>query len=442
MNAIRTIRRAVSEALGDRYRAARLLVACSGGPDSSVLLDALFALAPGLRLTLEVVVVDHQLRAGARAEADAVVDGARRLGLEACVVPVVVAKKSMAAARRARYQALLALAQRRGARAIAVGHTASDQAETLLDRLIRGAGIGGLAAMAPRRLVAPGLDLVRPLLQVTRAEVEAYVAAASLAVFRDPTNADPAFRRSRLRHQVLPLLRRERADIDRALALLCERLGRDATHLEAEAGRALAEARLPGGGLDVDRLGRLTAALKPRVLAKAAAVPLSERHLRALERLLERTTGSARLHLPGGLVAERRYGRLDFGPELPEPGDVETPVAGCARYFLLGGVVELSPPAWAAAAAEPGTLLLRNLRPGDRVAIRDGHKKLSDWLIDAKVPRSTRRRVPLLVRRYGGKDDVLWIGEANRPEQTVALLPPAIDQSVSSSLTRQPRVAE
>ncbi len=410
MTILDTVRRAVNDALGDRYLGARLLVACSGGPDSSVLLDSLFALAPGLGLTLEVAAVAHQLRPEARAEADAVVAWARRLGLEARVVPVVVSKKSMAAARRARYRALLGLARELGARAIAVGHTASDQAETLLDRLVRGAGLGGLAAMAPRRLVAPELDLVR-----------------GLAVSRDPTNADLAFRRSRLRHQVLPLLRRERPDIERALARLCRRLRVDAEHLENEARGALAACRLPGGGgLDAERLRRLPAALKPRVLALAAAVPLSERHLRALERLLEGSSGSARLNLPLGVVAERRYHRLDFGPELLDPGDVEVPVVGGARYPLLGGVIELPAAAWAAAVAEPGALLLRNLRKGDRVRIRDGHKKLSDWLIDRKIPRSARRLVPLLVRRQGGKDDVLWIGEANRPEQTVALLPPLI----------------
>src|SRR5207253_3645575 len=135
-------------------------------------------------------------------------------GLPAAVLRVTVEPRTMAAARRARYAALIDHARAVGAGAIAVGHTATDQAETLLDRMLRGSGLRGLGAMAPVRAIAPGLLLVRPLLGVTAAEVEAWVAARNLAVVRDPTNRDLHYRRSRLRHEILPLLRRERADAD------------------------------------------------------------------------------------------------------------------------------------------------------------------------------------------------------------------------------------
>src|SRR5439155_18740906 len=120
----------------------RVLVACSGGPDSSTLLDALSS----LDLDIYVAAVDHGLRPESAAEAAAVVAAAR---FPAVVLPVTVERRSMAGARQARYRALIAYAQQIGAGAIAAGHTATDQAETLLDRILRGTGLRGLSAMAP-----------------------------------------------------------------------------------------------------------------------------------------------------------------------------------------------------------------------------------------------------------------------------------------------------
>jgi tRNA(Ile)-lysidine synthase len=164
-----------------------LLVACSGGPDSLTLLDVL----AGLGVPLRVACVDHGLRAAAADEARAVERFAASLGVPATVLRVQVAKATMAGARRARYDALCAHALAIGAPAIAVAHTATDQAETLLDRLVRGAGVRGLSAMARVRDAAPGIRLIRPLLDVTRDEIEAYVVARALPVARDPTNENP-----------------------------------------------------------------------------------------------------------------------------------------------------------------------------------------------------------------------------------------------------------
>jgi len=144
------VRTAVEQALA-RMPGGRWVVACSGGPDSTALVDALAA--AGER-ALHVVAVDHGLRAAATKEAADVVAWARARGLDAASVRVTVDGKSMAAARRARYDALVGEAERVGATAIAVAHTATDQAETLLDRLIRGAGTRGLAAMSPARRIA------------------------------------------------------------------------------------------------------------------------------------------------------------------------------------------------------------------------------------------------------------------------------------------------
>jgi tRNA(Ile)-lysidine synthase len=370
----------------------RVVVACSGGPDSRTLLDALLPLG----LTLYVASVDHGLRPEASEEAAGVEVEARGLGLSAAVLRVTVEKRTMASARRARYTALVEYAQRVGAGAIAVGHTATDQAETLLDRMLRGTGLRGLGAMSPVRPIAPGLTLIRPLLAVPAADIEAHVAARNLRVVRDPTNRDRHYRRSRMRHELLPLLRRERADADAALAELASRLREDSEALD-EMGRVAWLRLREDDGLDVDGLMGLPPAVRARVLMRACPSPLESVHLQALASLCRRPHGTRYLSLPGGLVAERAYGRLRFGRPPADPGDVARPVDAPGTHSLFGVFVEV--PADLLAA---GPLVLRNLRPGDRVP---GGKKLKEILIDRKIPRAERRLLPLLARG----NEVLWM---------------------------------
>jgi tRNA(Ile)-lysidine synthase len=393
------LRRLVAEAFA-RHRlrpdGGRVLVACSGGPDSRTLLDLLFALREKLALELSVASVDHGLRPESVEEAAGVDSAARALGLPSAVLRVQVAHPSAAGARRARYEALIAHARTVGAGALAVAHTATDQAETLLDRMLRGAGLRGLSAMAPVRGCAPGLSLIRPMLAVTSSEVEEYVSARSLEVARDPTNHDRHHRRARLRHDLLPLLRRERADADRALAQLAERLRADAEALDTLASEAWARL-VRDGELDVPGLLALPAALRARVLSRVCPAPLESVHLSALERLCGETHGTRRLSLPGGVVAERIYGRLRFGAPSPDPGDVALAVDRPGRFSLLGHELEVP-----AALLGAGPLTLRNLRPGDRAP---GGKKLKEILIDRKIPRFERRRLLILAR--GG--EVVWM---------------------------------
>jgi tRNA(Ile)-lysidine synthase len=388
----------------------RVLVACSGGPDSRALLDALVALREPLGLELGVAAVDHGLRAEAAGECARVAEVARAAGAAAHVLTVTVGRGGMAAARAARYRALIACAQAGGYEAIAAAHTATDQVETLLDRLIRGAGTRGLSAMAAARPAGGGARLVRPLLDVSRAEVDAYVAARALDVARDPTNDDRRYRRARLRHDVLPLLRRERADFDRAAAELCARLRGDADALDAAAGAAYARLRAPDATLDVAHLVALPTAIAARVLQRAASHVLDARHIDAVLRLCATTHGTRALDLGAGLVAERRYDRLRFGPAPEDPGDVLVRVPAPGRYAFLGAAVDVPPAAFGA-----GELVLRNVRPGDRLRLGDRVTKVQDILVNAKVPRPERRRVPLLVRReMSGVEEVLWIPGVSR----------------------------
>ncbi len=199
----------------------RVLVACSGGPDSAALLFALRELSVELRLTLEVASVDHGLRPEARD--DVAVARAQAQCAEAPFheLEVEVARGTgslQAAARAARYGALLELARRIGAPRIAVGHTQDDQAETVLQRVLRGAGLTGLAAVTPLR--ADGVT--RPLIDCRRADVHAYAARLGVPIATDPSNQNPAFTRVRVRSDLVPALLREDPQVLSHLADLAD----------------------------------------------------------------------------------------------------------------------------------------------------------------------------------------------------------------------------
>ena len=220
--AVARVRREVARAL-DRDRliapGSGVVVACSGGPDSTTLLDALSRLAPPRGLRLVAVHVDHGLREGSAAEADVVAAEASRLGVTfvALAVEVEAHGSLQDAARRARHAALRAAAGDHGATAIALGHTADDQAETVLMRALSGATPRALAGMAPR-----SGRLVRPLLRVWRRDTLAYCAALGLEPLDDPSNRDPRFLRSRVRHRLIPALEEVFPAARRRLVALAE----------------------------------------------------------------------------------------------------------------------------------------------------------------------------------------------------------------------------
>jgi tRNA(Ile)-lysidine synthetase-like protein len=207
----------------------------------------------------------------------------------------------------------------------------------------------------------------------------------------------------------MPLLARERPDLDVALSQLCDRLRADEEALSLAADDAFA--RLAGPtGLEVRGLSALPWALFVRVVQRVAPVPFEDVHLRDLQGLIQSTNGTQFLNVPGG-VLERAYERLRFISERPaDPGDVELAVTGAGTYALLETRVLVSPE-----LLLHGPLVLRNARAGDRVRLGALHRKLQDLLTDAKVPRDLRRRLPLLVRRLTHFDEVLWIGSPGCP---------------------------
>jgi tRNA(Ile)-lysidine synthase len=294
---------------------ARVLVACSGGPDSAALLCALARLATPLRLQLDAASVNHGLRPSSAADVAIAAEQAAAVAVPFHALQVRVERVGslQAAARRARYQALHALASRVGASVIAVGHTRDDQAETVLARLLRGASVLGLSGIAPRR--ADGV--IRPLIDCDRAEVQAFAARSVARVARDASNEDARFQRVRLRSRVLPVLQAENADL---VARLCA-LADDARALRGALGPAtealLERSGKAGGIIDVSswriepeavRRLALRASLEPRVGA-----PLSRAHLTQLDAAIARGA-AAEVWLPGDVSAVlQRDGTLRLG---------------------------------------------------------------------------------------------------------------------------------
>lgn len=292
-----------------------LVVACSGGPDSTAALIAIARGRAGGAAPVVAAHFDHGLRAVGEADADraAVAAVAARLAV-ACVCGAAIGAggRSEAAAREARYRWLAEACVRAGARWCATGHTLDDQAETVLLRIVRGSGLPGAAGMAA---AAPwpvgGADeaprLVRPLLGVRRAEAAAYLAALGVEARVDPTNALVAFDRNRVRHRVLPELRAINARAEEALARFAAIAREDDDALSAWAAREARQlVRVEPGAVLVERAGLrgLPPALAARVLRLAAgmvAVHLDAGQVAALQRL---TRGSgARLALGGGMEA-------------------------------------------------------------------------------------------------------------------------------------------
>ncbi|MGN9917948.1 tRNA lysidine(34) synthetase TilS [Micromonospora palomenae] len=320
---VAAIRIAVRRALTALPADGPVLVACSGGADSLALAAATAFVAPRLGRRAGLVTVDHGLQEGSAGRAEAVARWAVEAGLDPVeAVPVTVAGRPggpEAAAREARYQALVDAARRHRAAALLVGHTRDDQAETVLLALARGAGPRGLAGM-PERRELDGVPLLRPLLDVTRDDTRKACAALGLTPWEDPHNADPSYARARVRADVLPvLLRALGPGVLDNLARTARLVAADTAALDDLAAAALADpagVRAVDGGLSVAALAALAPAVRTRVLHAwarelgASPAALSHRHVAALDTLVTDWRGQGATHLPGGLRVARRAGRL------------------------------------------------------------------------------------------------------------------------------------
>jgi tRNA(Ile)-lysidine synthase len=258
--ALGSVRRALAAA-GRR----RLLVACSGGADSTALLGLLALIAPADGLDLAIGHVDHGLREASVAEATHVAALAARLG-----VPVQVTRLALtpgaglaARAREARRAALREQADHCGAGAIALGHTQTDQAETVLMHITRGAGLAGVAAMA-----AWDSPWLRPLLDLPRSATRALCERLELSFVDDPTNLDPQHPRVRMREQILPALRRENPQVEAALGSLAAHAGEAEAALAEWAAREAAARRCGPAAWSTAGLAELPRAVRTRLLRR------------------------------------------------------------------------------------------------------------------------------------------------------------------------------
>ncbi len=391
-----------------------VLLAVSGGADSLTLLDASAAIAPELGLRLEVASVDHGLRPESALEVAGVRRVAERLGLPFHALSVNVPKGPglEARARALRYAAVDQARRARGLTFLATAHTASDQAETLLMRLGRGSGLGGAASVRTRRG-----SILRPMLQVTREEVEAYVEARGLDPVADPMNDDEAFTRVRVRKGALPaLVGALGPQTLRALARFAHFADEDDALLGDWAQAAAERLTVAAGGLDAVGLRALEGPLRRRVLARL----VQSKGLRVDAAMLERMevalrrggtcslAGRADFHTQGGQARIEQAGGPGSEGGLPTKGkevrlEQGGPAVTVGDYTLRWTATLPKPPSPGAStqpllsAPEGGAVTVRFRRPGDVVRLPGGRtRKLQDVFVDAKVPAERRDEVPLL----------------------------------------------
>lgn len=397
----------------------RLVVAVSGGPDSLALLLVARQLAPRFGLELVVAHFDHRLREDSREDLLFVRRLADGFGLRCVTGEGDVAGRARelrrgveAVAREMRYRFLAFVAQQERAEAVATGHTAEDRVETVLLHLVRGSGVRGLRGITPLGAVpeAPALRLVRPLLELRRADTLALCEAAGFVPRADPTNEDPAFLRNRVRQRLLPLLRELNPSVDEALLRLARSAAESFGELERLALGCQPRERTPEGVVfALESLARLPAEALLLVLEREAAylqrpVVSNATRLDNTRRVLEVGTGVVPF---GPLLLEASCGSVRFGPPLPplvlEPRTLEVPGVTRAGPFLVSVRTEPGPGEWVAVDRSRlrGALRVRSLLPGDRILVRGLSRKVSDWLLEQRVPRWWRRRVLALVDAEG-----------------------------------------
>jgi tRNA(Ile)-lysidine synthase len=431
-------------------RGQTVLVAVSGGADSMALLHLLWQLREALALQLCVAHLNHQMRPNATEDARFVETTARHLGVR-CIcdtrdVPTYRRQHKLSpedAARRLRYTFLRATATQLRADHIAVGHTADDQAETVLLHLLRGSGLRGLGGMPPVR----GL-IVRPLIHVSRADIMDYMRSHRLLFREDPSNDQRQYTRNRIRLDLLPALRQHYNP--RLLQTLCrtaQLLADDEAALQGMAHQHFLAARLAATWgvlpLQIAVLTSLPLALQRRVLREALAEVMGSlqrvtaTHIAAIVALLRSGVGHQRLTLPQGVVVERRYDVLLIYRQASTalvPVDVSLPIPGVCRLEALGvtimsdqlprqavaGPFPSGDVTWLDAERVGQDVRVRTRRPGDRLQPLGSiyAKKLKAFLIDAKIPHALRDRLPLVVTSTG----IAWVAGV-RPAEWAKVTP-------------------
>lgn len=418
-----------------------LIVAVSGGADSLCLLDVLYRLG----YQVNAVHVQHHLRETAERDARFTEDFCRARAIPFLQKDVDVNARVQKtgesveeAARILRYQALeearkaLSNTVSRPVK-VALAHHKNDQAETVLFHLIRGSDVRGLSGIRPERD-----SYVRPLLSVTRAEIEAYLSREGIAFCVDETNRDLQLTRNRMRETVLPALLKIRPDAVEKIAETAERLAETDGYLSMEAGEKLEThaSFLPSGELEIEDGVRSEHPVLKRVILREAlrkaGAPLKDvtrLHLEEMSLLLEKEVGK-RLALPGGTQVERTYRGLVIRKAPKTPGSACADPTGGSRHSEDGQgdlsltirtfpyekgqkIPEKECTKWFDYDKIKGNVVLRQRLEKDVFSTREGtHKKLKDWMIDAKIPKAVRDGLPVVA----DEEEVLWVPGYRRGE--------------------------
>ena len=450
--AVTLVHRAVRDALraAGLTDGARLVVAVSGGPDSLALLSALIRLAESIGLHLHGAHLDHGLR-GAASAADAafVQDTFARLQIPSTVrqADVSAFRKTRKlspedAARETRYAFLADVASEQGADAVALGHTADDQAETVLMHILRGSGLRGLRGMQPLagRVVGDRrITLLRPLLGLSRAQTVACCKALGLSPREDESNLSREPTRNRVRLDLLPELETYNPAVRDALVRLSRAAAIDLDFIDGKVDAIWSRVAVEedtGVTLRREAFGGLDPALQSHVLRRAMLnvkgdlTDVGHLHVEDMARLMDGPAGKA-LDLPGGVRFEVSYDTASLRPREDAAGAKPERLEGEHRLEIPG---ETRLPGWVVSSSVidalessehandasrdrfaatfdydslGGALSVRSRAPGDRFQplgmARD--KKLQDFMVDAKIPRAERDRIPLLVSPNG----IAWV---------------------------------
>ena len=383
-----TIRRYDLVAAGDT-----VICAVSGGADSTALLLAMYLLREKLDIRLQAAHFNHNLR-GAESDADEafVRDLCARYDIPLSVgsAQVTAGKKGLeAAARDARYAFFQSLSGK-----IATAHTADDNAETVLMRLVRGTGLKGLGAIGPMRG-----NIIRPMLNVTRQEILAFLEEYHLSYRQDSSNDGDDFLRNRLRHHVMPLLMDENPRFAENVSAMALRLRQD-----EEALSSMADIET-----DVQTLRALHPALRSRALErilKGSGVKEPEAsHIALLESVVFSESPSASARFSGGVTIGRQYDKLVVESEQPTfqpvtlncPGTVQAAgyeiVCEAAKQIINDGTV--------VTVHVCGPITVRSRQTGDQIRLPGGTKSLKKLFIDRKIPAAKRDQLPVLADDRG-----------------------------------------
>jgi len=421
-------------------RGSRVLAAVSGGPDSTALLRMLLRLRDRWQWEVGVVHVNHGLRGEeSNAEEEFVEDLCRQEGIPCWVFRLRPDHRPPGSSlqnwgRSERYQIMEAIAEAQGYAVVALGHQADDQAETILDHLLRGSGLEGLRGMPYQRG-----RLIRPLLDVERAAIMDFLAAEGAAYCTDSSNLKPVYLRNRIRQQLLPLLAEYNPAVTATLRRTADILAAEDDWLDqltnAQAGQIAVRLTSERTRLPVAELLNQPLALQRRLVRRELELLRGDlqgigwQHVESVLDLCRSTVSGRSVTLPRGLYGRREYQWLlleknqdqdrrekreqtAWSHELAVPGETWLPAAQAwiaARW--------LEPEEWAAkrpvnqvildGAKLAWPIIARNRRPGDRIQPlgMSGSKKVKDLFIDNKIAREQRNRIPLVV----SADGICWV---------------------------------